>query len=107
MKASSVVAGLVTRWADALGDVDGLAGRQPVVGPVEGDEGFTGHHHPVLGAVLVALVAEPLARIDGEALDLAVLVVGQDLNVPQGRRSTDGSPERVCRARSGSAGVRR
>jgi hypothetical protein len=66
------VAELAMRWAAFEGDVDGLPRPQLGHRAVQGHLGRPRHDEPVLGPLGVALVAEPLARVHHDALDLVV-----------------------------------
>ena len=83
-KTRGTTPGLATRWAAPRRDVDRTSGAHRVVGAVEGDDAFAGHHEPVLGAVGVALITEATSGVDGQPLHLVVGLVGEDLEAAPG-----------------------
>ncbi len=71
-----LVAAVLDAVRGAHGDVDGLARRDLLHHVVEGDRGRACDDEPVLGALGVALVAQAVARLHGDALDLEALGLG-------------------------------
>ena len=65
-------------------DVDALIGLERQHSLVDGHPRGAGDHHPVLGAVLVALQAEPAAGRHDDLLDLASRPLVQHLEAAPG-----------------------
>src|SRR5438093_8961808 len=65
-----LAAGVLDAVRGPDGDVDRAPARDVLRDPVERDHARPHHDVPVLGALVVTLVAEALARVDRDAFDL-------------------------------------